>query len=125
MSLQIFYIGLFGAIGCLSRYFLSGWVHQLFGRNFPYGTLAVNLAGAYLIGFIMAFSLRSELVSPDLRIGLTIGLMGGLTTFSAFSYETFRLLEDGAFLIASINILISVLFCLFFTWAGMETARYL
>jgi CrcB protein len=125
MSVQILYVALFGAVGCLSRYFLSGWVYNLFGRNFPYGTLAVNVAGAYIIGLIMEFSMRSELVSPALRIGLTIGFLGGLTTFSTFSYETFKLLEDGEFLIASINILISVMFCLFFTWAGIETARYL
>lgn len=125
MSVQILYIALFGAVGCLSRYFLSGWVYNLFGRNFPYGTLVVNVTGAYIIGLIMEFSMSSELVSPALRIGLTIGFLGGLTTFSTFSYETFKLLEDGEFLIASINILISVLFCLFFTWTGIETARYL
>jgi len=125
MSVQIFYIALFGALGCLSRYFLSGWVYNVFGRSFPYGTLAVNIIGAYVIGLIMELSLRSELISPSLRIGLTIGFLGGLTTFSTFSYETFRLLEDGEFLIASINIFISVLVCLFFTWAGIETARYL
>lgn len=125
MSVQIFYIALFGALGCLSRYFLSGWVYNIFGRSFPYGTLAVNIIGSYVIGLVMELSIRSELISPSLRIGLTIGFLGGLTTFSTFSYETFRLLEDGEFLIASINIFISVLVCLFFTWAGIETARYL
>ncbi len=125
MSVQIFYIALFGALGCLSRYFLSGWAYNIFGRSFPYGTLAVNIIGAYVIGLVMELSIRSELISPSLRIGLTIGFLGGLTTFSTFSYETFRLLEDGEFLIASINIFISVLVCLFFTWAGIETARYL
>lgn len=125
MSAQIFYIALFGALGCLSRYFLSGWVYNLFGRGFPYGTLAVNLIGAYVIGLVMELSIRSDLISPSLRVGLTIGFLGGLTTFSTFSYETFKLLEDGEFLIASINIFISVLVCLFFTWGGTETARYL
>ena len=125
MSVQIFYIALFGALGCLSRYFLSGWVYNLFGWSFPYGTLAVNITGAYIIGLVMELSIRSELISQSLRIGLTIGFLGGLTTFSTFSYETFKLLEDGEFLIASINIFISVLICLFFTWAGIETARHL
>ncbi|MBI3753112.1 MAG: fluoride efflux transporter CrcB [Deltaproteobacteria bacterium] len=123
--MQFFYIALLGAFGCLARYFLSGWFYNLLGKNFPYGTFAVNIIGAYLIGFIMEFSTQSELISPNLRIGLTIGFLGGLTTFSTFSYETLRLLEDSELLIASINIFSSVLTCLFFTWAGIETTRYL
>lgn len=123
--MQIFYIGLFGAIGCLSRYYLSGWVYNLFGRSFPYGTLAVNITGAYLIGLVMELGLRSALLTPNLRIGLTIGFLGGFTTFSTFSYDTFRLLEDGELFIASQNILLSVFLCLLFTWAGIITARHL
>ena len=118
-------IALFGALGCLSRYYLSGWVYDLAGRAFPYGTLAVNVVGAYLIGLIMEFSLRSTLVSPNLRIGLTIGFLGGLTTFSTFSYETFRLLEEGNFLLVTVNVLVSVVVCLAFTWLGIVSARYL
>lgn len=118
-------IAVFGALGCLSRYFLSTWVYGLFGRNFPYGTFVVNIAGAFIIGLIMEFGLRSTLIPPNIRLGLTIGFLGGLTTFSTFSYETFRLLEDGEFLIASANVLLSVLVCLLFTWLGIITARYL
>lgn len=121
----VLYIAVFGALGCLSRYYLSGWVYELFGRAFPLGTFAVNIAGAFCIGLIMEFSLRSALVSPQLRIGLTIGFLGGLTTFSTFSYETFRLLEDGELLIASANVLFSVMTCLVFTWLGIIAARYL
>lgn len=125
MYIHIFYVALLGALGCLSRYFLSGWVYNIFGRSFPYGTLTVNVIGSYIIGLVMELSMRSELISPSLRIGITIGFLGGLTTFSTFSYETFRLLEDREFLVASINIFFSVLVCLFFTWTGIETARYL
>lgn len=121
----VLYIAVLGALGCLSRYYLSGWVYNLFGRAFPIGTFAVNIVGAFLIGLIMEFSLRSALVSPQLRIGLTIGFLGGLTTFSTFSYETFRLLEDGELLIASANVLFSVMTCLIFTWLGIMAARYL
>jgi len=120
-----FYIALFGALGCLTRYFLSGWVYTLCGQTFPSGTLAVNIVGAFCIGLIMEFSLRSMLISPALRIGLTVGFLGGLTTFSTFSYETFRLLEDGEFIIAAANVLVSVLVCLVFTWLGIVTARAL
>jgi CrcB protein len=112
-------------MGCLTRYFLSGWVYSIFGRFFPYGTFVVNILGAFLIGLIMEIGLRSTLIPPTLRVGLTIGFLGGLTTFSTFSYETFRLLEDGEFLIATTNVMLSVLVCLVFTWVGIYTARYL
>ncbi|MBJ6726518.1 fluoride efflux transporter CrcB [Geomesophilobacter sediminis] len=122
---QIALIAVFGALGCLARYFVSGWVYDLLGRSFPYGTFAVNIIGAFLIGFIMEFSLRSALVSPSLRVALTIGFLGGLTTFSTFSFETFRLIEDGALLIAFGNIMASVLACLLCTWIGIMAARAL
>ena len=120
---QIVYIALLGALGCLTRYFLSGWVYQLLGRGFPYGTLVVNVIGAFLIGLIMEFSLRSTLIAPTLRIALTLGFLGGLTTFSTFSFETFRLLEEGAFVVALGNVLLSVASCLACTWVGIAVAR--
>ena len=119
------FIASFGALGCMARYYLSGWVYGQLGRAFPYGTFAVNILGAFFIGLIMEFALRSTLVTPNLRIGLTVGFLGGLTTFSTFSYETFRLLEEGEFLIATGNVLASVLICLVFTWLGIVVARSL
>lgn len=124
MTTPLFIAG-FGALGCLARYYLSGWVYDLFGRAFPYGTLVVNILGAFLIGLIMEFGLRSTLLPVDLRVGLTIGFLGGLTTFSTFSYETFRLLEGGEFLAATSNVLTSVIVCLVFTGLGIHAARYL
>ena len=121
----VLYIALFGAMGCLGRYYLSGWVYDLVGRSMPYGTFAVNILGAFLIGLIMEFSLRSSLVSQELRIGLTIGFLGGLTTFSTFSYETFRLLESGQLMQAFLNALVSVTACLAFTFVGIVAARHL
>jgi CrcB protein len=114
-----------GGLGCLSRYFISGWVYSLLGRGFPYGTFVVNILGAFIIGFLMEFGLRSALISPTLRIGITVGFLGGLTTFSTFSYETFRLLEEGNFVTASANVITSVLVCLLFTWVGITAARHL
>ncbi len=105
----------FGAFGCVARYYISGWVYDLFGRDFPYGTFAVNIVGAFFIGLIMEFGMRST----------TIGFLGGLTTFSTFSYETFRLLEEGNFFVAAINVLASVTICIFFTWLGIHAARML
>jgi len=118
-------IAVFGALGCVTRYLLSGWVYGLLGRGFPYGTFAVNIVGAFIIGLIMEIGMHSTAIPANLRSGLTIGFLGGLTTFSTFSYETFRLLEEGEFLIASTNVLASVLVCLLFTWFGIITARYI
>jgi fluoride exporter len=117
------FIAGFGALGCLARYYLSGWVYGWLGRDFPYGTFAVNIIGAFFIGLLMELSLRTTLLPQHLRVGLAIGFMGGLTTFSTFSYETFNLLEDGQFLTAFVNILASVLICLVLTWAGIFVAR--
>jgi fluoride exporter len=119
----VLFIAGFGALGCLARYFLSGWVYALLGRGFPYGTFAVNIFGAFFIGLVMEFSMRSTMISQNLRIGLAIGFLGGLTTFSTFSFETFKLLEDGQFVVALANVLLSVTVCLLFTWLGIITAR--
>ena len=116
-------IAFFCAGGGLTRYYLSGWVYSLLGRAFPYGTFAVNVIGAYFIGLIMELSMRSTTIPDTLRMGLTVGFMGGLTTFSTFSYETFKLLEDGQFTVAFANVLASVAVCLLFTWLGIITIR--
>jgi len=124
MQMVLFIAG-FGALGCLTRYYLSGWAYDLLGRSFPYGTLLVNILGAFIIGLVMEFGMRSTLLPATLRIGLTIGFLGGLTTFSTFSYETFRLLEDGELFVATANVLVSVVICLVFTWLGIHAARAL
>jgi len=123
--MQVLYIGLFGALGCVSRYLVSGWVYQLAGRGLPYGTLAVNVLGSFLLGWLMEAGLRSTWLAPDLRIGLTVGFMGGFTTFSTFSLETMRLFEEGSYLQAGSNIVLNVVVCLFFAALGIFLARQL
>ena len=123
--MQLLYIGLFGALGCLSRYFVSGWAYLLAGRGLPYGTLAVNVVGSFLLGLVMEGSLRSTLLSPEVRMGITTGFMGGFTTFSTFSYETVRLLEEGSLLQAGANILLNIVVCLLFAAVGIFVARQL
>jgi len=119
------YIAVLGALGCLARYFLSGWTYEKLGWGFPWGTLSVNVAGAFIIGLIMELGLRGALIPANLRIGLTIGFLGGLTTFSTFSYETFKLLESGRLLVAFGNVMVSVAACLLFTWLGIVVAKAL
>lgn len=118
-------IAVFGALGCVARYYLSGWTYNKLGWQFPWGTLSVNLVGAFIIGLLMELSLRSALIPPSLRIGLVTGFLGGLTTFSTFSYETFRLLESGHLLTAFSNVIVSVSICLLFTWLGVVAAKAL
>ena len=118
-------IALFCAGGGLSRYYLSGWIYNLLGRTFPYGTFAVNIIGAYLIGLVMESGLRGTMIPDTLRLALTVGFLGGLTTFSTFSYETFSLMEEGRILVAFVNVIASVALCLLFTWLGIVTVRML
>lgn len=121
--LTVILIAVFGALGCVARYYVSGWTYEKLGWGYPWGTLAVNMAGAFLIGLIMELGLKGAAIPATLRIGLTIGFLGGLTTFSTFSYETFRLLESGRILIAFSNVIVSVTACLLFTWLGIVVAK--
>jgi len=123
--MQLVYIGVFGALGCMSRYAVSGWVYSLAGRTLPFGTLAVNVLGSFFLGLFMEEGLRSSMFSSEMRIGLSVGFMGGFTTFSTFSFETVRLLEEGCFLQAGANILLNVLVCFVFAFLGIYLARQL
>lgn len=125
LVMQLLYIGIFGGLGCVARFLASGWTYQLVGRSLPYGTLLVNIVGSFLLGLLMTFGLRTTLVSPELRIGLTVGFMGGFTTFSTFSYETLKLLEEGSIWQAGANIVLNVLLCLVFALLGVFVARQL
>jgi CrcB protein len=87
-----------GALGSLARWWLSGVVQRWTGSAFPWGTFAVNALGSLAIGLLAAFALERALVSPAVRLFLIVGILGGFTTFSAFSYETVALLRDGQWL---------------------------
>lgn len=123
--MQLLYIGIFGGLGCIARFLASGWTYQLVGRSLPYGTMLVNVVGSFLLGFLMTFGIRSTLLPPELRIGISVGFMGGFTTFSTFSYETIKLLEEGSLWQAGANIVLNILLCLFFALLGILLARQL
>lgn len=90
-----------GAAGAVARYGISRWVHAQAGYTFPWGTLVVNVAGSLLIGFAIRFFQTTQL-TPELRALITVGLLGGFTTFSTYTYETAVLLEEGAWVRAAL-----------------------
>ncbi|MGE5353121.1 MAG: fluoride efflux transporter CrcB [Syntrophothermus sp.] len=114
-----------GGIGAVTRYWLSGYIYRLTGANFPYGTLAVNVIGCLLIGFLMTFFEERFIITPALRLLLTIGFLGGLTTYSTFSYETIALLEEGNILYGLGNVLVTTVACLTSTFAGAAIGKLL
>ncbi|WP_104981040.1 fluoride efflux transporter CrcB [Sorangium cellulosum] len=118
-----FWIGLGGAVGTLARYGVSTWCQQRFGAGFPYGTLAVNVIGSFLLGVIMQVAAMSELLSPTVRLGLSTGVMGGFTTYSSFNYETIKLVQDEAGVAGVANVVITVAGCLVAGVMGMMAAK--
>jgi CrcB protein len=118
-------VGVGGVIGAVGRYWLGGVISRMSSGKFPYGTLVVNLAGCLLIGFIMTLALERFSWSPELRVFLTIGILGSFTTFSTFSYETMSLLREGAYALGAANMAVSVLGCLAAAFAGMALANLL
>ncbi len=112
-----------GAVGALLRFWVSTWVYARLGRDFPWGTLAVNVVGSLLMGLLYILLIERLSVPPVWRAALLVGLLGAFTTFSTFSIETLNLIEDGALLRALMNILLSVTLCLFGAWLGVLLGR--
>lgn len=122
---QIFAIALGGAAGAVLRYWTSLGVHGVLGREFPYGTLVINVLGSLLMGLLAVVMLERFDIAPQWRAGVLIGLLGAYTTFSAFSLETLNLIEQGDAIKAMLNIGLSVLLCVGATWAGLLIGRQL
>ena len=112
-----------GGIGAAGRYWLSGLAYRFSSGAFPVGTMVVNILGCFLIGVFMGSMEERFLVTPALRLFLTIGVLGGFTTFSSFSYESMALLRDGEMFLGLANVGGSVLFCLLATFAGSAAAK--
>jgi len=122
---RLLVICLGGAIGTGLRYLTGLTAARLWGDAFPYGTLIVNLSGAFIIGFVQEIGRETLLISDDVRLFLTTGMMGGLTTYSTFSYETVRLMDAGAWHQAWVNIFVTTTICLSLCFLGIAVGRLL
>lgn len=115
-----------GGAGSVLRYLVSGWCQRLAGSGFPLGTLTVNVTGCFLIGLLMAVFTGPALIREEYRLALVVGVLGGFTTFSAFGWETFAMLNDRQFLRPLLNVAASNAFGLVAVWLGYRVAeRYL
>ncbi len=122
---RLLLIALGGAIGTGLRYLTALFAVHWWGDQFPYGTLIVNLFGAFAIGLVQEIATRTLLVPDDARLFITTGIMGGLTTYSTFSFETVRLMELGAWNRALINVAVTTAACLGLCFLGMALGRLL
>ncbi|NIP84180.1 MAG: fluoride efflux transporter CrcB, partial [Planctomycetales bacterium] len=111
------------AAGAVGRYVLGGWTYRWLGEAFPYGTLAVNLLGCFLLGTVQQLGEQTHLFTPETRIVLAIGFLGAFTTYSAFGWETFRLLADNRWGPALANVAAHLLLGLVAVWAGITLVR--
>lgn len=119
---RFLWVCLAGAAGSGTRYLVAIWAGHRFGTAFPYGTLAVNLAGCFLLAAIMQAAATAA-IPPTLRSAVTIGFLGGLTTYSSFNYESTRLLQDGAPGLAALNVGLTLAGCFAAGWLGLVASR--
>ena len=120
---QILAVALGGAVGALARYGVSNAVAAAFGPRFPLGTLVVNVAGSFVMGWLFALFAERMQVPPEMRLLVMTGLLGAFTTFSTFSVETLALLQAGRLIAGAANVLLSVALCVGAAWLGTLLVR--
>jgi CrcB protein len=120
---RLLWVCLGSALGGGARYLVAQGAALLLGGGFPYGTLAVNVGGSFLISFVMVLGVEASLIPPTLRLFLTTGLMGGFTTYSTFNYETLQMLREGLWGLAGLNLVATVGACLLAGVLGLAAGR--
>ncbi|MGH9327342.1 MAG: fluoride efflux transporter CrcB [Terriglobia bacterium] len=123
--MRILLLCVFGVAGTLARYEMQALVQDRAGASFPYGTLAVNLAGCFLLGIAGQYALNHVAIPPDWRIGITTGFFGAYTTFSTFEWETGHMLRDGEWTKAAVYVGVSLIAGVLLILAGMYMANAL
>ncbi|MGZ6097104.1 MAG: fluoride efflux transporter CrcB [Myxococcaceae bacterium] len=116
-------VALGGALGSVARYGVGALAARLIGPAFPSGTLLVNVTGSFLIALVMHLALTGTVISLEMRIFLTTGILGGFTTYSSFNYETLALLNQRAYWLAGLNLAGTVLGCLVAGMLGLAAGR--
>ncbi len=122
---QLLWICLAGAVGTGARYGVGLWAARAFGTAFPYGTLAVNLVGSFLISVVLVLAVSTEHIGPTLRLALTTGFMGGLTTYSSFNSEALKYFDERAWGMGAVYMLTTGGGCLVAGALGVVVARRL
>ena len=122
--MSIIFIAIGGAAGSLCRYGMSNGIYLLLGRSFPYGTLAVNILGSFIMGSVYILMIERASISEELRAGITIGLLGAFTTFSAFSIEVLELINESKISLSLLYILLSVILSIVAAFIGFSVPRF-
>lgn len=123
--MQIIWIGLGGFLGANARYFVQQWLASLLGPHFPYGTLLANVSGSFLIALFLTLATERLAISPEMRLFVAVGFLGGFTTFSSFSLETFYLGSQNGLLMAGIYFLGNTVLGLVGVVLGVMLAQWL
>ena len=120
---DVLLVGMGGFLGSILRYILGGLVHRVFTSGaFPYGTLFVNVVGCLVIGFLAGLADARQMIGPELRLFLFLGVLGGFTTFSTFGYETMAMLRDGELLKGALSVFLHLVVGLSSVWFGYAVA---
>lgn len=120
---KIFSLFIAGGLGTVTRYFVSGWAYHFFGSGFPFGTIATNILGSFLVGIIMPTALSTSLFSPDMRLTITFGFLGGFTTYSGFNYETIDFFTRGDYGKGTLYISVMFVACIVSGALGLMLAK--
>jgi fluoride exporter len=123
--IKYFVVGLGGFIGAIARFWLGAYISNRLGTRFPYGTFVINITGSFLIGLTITLLAERTHWNPNWRYLIPIGFIGAYTTFSTFEYETMRSIQDGEFVIAFLNVSLSLVVGFLSVWGGMVTGRML
>jgi len=123
--LQYLWIGLGGFLGANTRFITQQWAANHWGSGFPYGTMLANVSGSFIIAFFLTLAGERLPISPEFRLFLAVGFLGGFTTFSSFSFETFKLLQENGWQAAAINFAGNTILGLAGVFIGIYLARLL
>ncbi len=123
MTGQLIAVAIGGASGAVMRWLMASGIQKMAGGAFPWGTFAVNAVGSFLLGFLFVWLIERSTASELVRLAVTVGFLGAFTTFSTYSLESIRLLQEGALALAFGNVIGQVVVCLALTWLGIQLAR--